>query len=104
MADVQDDIPQVFSATGEFVAPDPDVVATLSPERKKRLAALALAAENAKAAEAALKDATAAQAESVKARIQAEQILSRVRPARTQTDNARDFIRQEFETAQQRRR
>jgi hypothetical protein len=98
-----DEIPQVFDSSGIFQMPSDDVVEALSDERRERLETLARCAANAKAAEVELKSATAEQTKAVAANIAAEQILDRVRPKRTQTDNARDFIRQEFETAQRRR-
>src|ERR1700722_15274264 len=92
-----EDTPQVFDSVGAFQMPTDDVIKSLSPDRRKRLSALALAAKNNAAADAELKDAPTAQADAVKANIAAEQTLDRVRPKRTQTDNSRDFLRAEFE-------
>jgi len=61
-----EDTPQVFDSVGAFQMPTDDVIKSLSPDRRKRLSALALAAKNNAAADAELKDATTAQADAVK--------------------------------------
>jgi hypothetical protein len=98
-----EDIPQVFDSVGAFQMPTDAVVKSLSPERKKRLAALALAAKNNAAADAELKDATAAQADAVKANIAAQQMLDRVRPRLTATAAAKQWIERQHEIAAARR-
>ena len=96
---VVEDIPQVFSSTGEYVAPDLDVVAALTPERRKRLGALARCAANATAADAELKTATAVQADAVAANIAAQTTLEKVRPRLTATQAAFDWIKQQHANA-----
>src|ERR1700722_4944147 len=97
-----EDTPQVFDSVGAFQMPTDDVIKSLSPDRRKRLSALALPAKNNAAADAELKDATTAQADAVKANIAAEQTLDRVRPKLTATQAAKDWIERQHETAARR--
>jgi hypothetical protein len=98
-----EDTPQVFDSVGAFQMPTDDVIKSLSPDRRKRLSALALAAKNNAAADAELKDATAEQTKAVAANIAAQTTLDKVRPRLTATQAAKDWIAQQHATAARQR-
>ena len=89
-------VPAIFDR-GQFVAPPDDFYKTLTEPQKQKLLAVAESADAATAAEAEAKAANDALTIAHREHNAAQVALDRVRPRLTQTDNARNFIKQSHE-------
>jgi hypothetical protein len=90
---------EVFDQRGKFILPDPAVYSTLSPDRKERFLELKAAAEEEKAAEAALKEASIDVGECAHKVRAAQAVLIALRPKVSAVDEAKWVIKSQREAA-----